>query len=75
MTWDNTGGGGNQWDGGAATTSNDNAPTNDFGGGFASEGGDAGEATGEFGGGNRGACFNCGEDGLVTLLQIFKQMI
>lgn len=77
MSWDTTGGGGdNQWDGGAATTTfNDNATTNDYGGSFANEGGDAGEASGDFGGGNRGACFNCGEEGLVTHFQISKPII
>jgi hypothetical protein len=64
MSWDTSGGGGGQWGGGAETTTfNDSASANGFGGGFGGEGGDVGEASGGFGGGNRGACFNCGEEG------------
>lgn len=66
MSWETSGGESGQWDIGAATnTFNDNASAsaNGFGGGFGGEGGDAVEASGGFGGGSRGACFNCGEEG------------
>jgi hypothetical protein len=73
MSWDTTAGGGSQWDGDAATnTFNDNPSANGFGGDFAGEGGDSGEASGGFGGGNRGGCFNCGEEGSVTLSRIYS---
>lgn len=66
MSWDATGGGG-QWDGDVATTSFNVGPSvNDLGGDATSYGDNAVEVTGGFGGGNRGACFNCGEAGLVS---------
>lgn len=54
MSWDNTA------DGGGAGI---DAPANDFGGGFATDSGEAGDSGGFGGGGGRGGCFNCGEEG------------
>lgn len=76
MTWGAPDGGDTQWDGGAAVNTSNDVPSNDFGGaatgdaGYAADTGDAGAADGfgDFGGGgggNRGGCFNCGEEGLV----------
>lgn len=75
MSWGASGGDAEPWGGGTATNFNDNPSANGFAGGFAGEGGDGGEATGEFGGGNRGGCFNCGEDGLVTYWQTHSKSL